>query len=320
MAKTKATEPKPGLLGSVPKRGRDMIATIMAERGGGLTLIELLTRNWDYETLHRASRTEREVARMFKEMATELAQRHHCSSEQARAALPFLGLTQDLREAVIARRFTLDDPAVLGHGLAVLSRLRWVELALGGEAYADGNNVLEALAVRDTEAAMRLAAGEPAVSKAADGEELEFLDLLTLAVLAAVHGDESALGKVVRRMGTGKPRPWQQGVRQCLTGLVKRDPSEVTGGLTGYLDGLRSLRQKDELEEAITLTAHGLYWLCERADPALVAGFDIAGPLPWDAGFHAWTAAYPNVLAGLNLASISPLLQDVLVGLHSPIS
>jgi hypothetical protein len=73
------------------------------------------------------------------------------------------------------------------------------------------------------------------------------------------------------------------------------------------------------LEEAVSLTAHGLYRLCERANPTLVVGFNIAESLPWDAGFHAWTAAHPDPLAGLDLTSVSPALQDVVVNLNSPI-
>jgi hypothetical protein len=170
----------------------------MEEQGGRLTLTELLARNWDYETLFGGSP---QIARFVKETAAELALRRQWPLEQALAAVPFLFLTQDLREAAIARRFTLDEPAELGRGLAVLSRLRWVEGVLKNHSAAKGESVLEALAVRDTEAASRLAAGNPLVSQAADGEELEFLDLMTLAVLAAYRGDESAVGDIARRMG-----------------------------------------------------------------------------------------------------------------------
>jgi hypothetical protein len=48
-------------------------------------------------------------------------------------------------------------------------------------------------------------------------------------------------------------------------------------------------------------------------------GFNIAESLPWDAGFHAWTAGHPDPLAGLDLAGVSPALQDVVVNLNSPI-
>lgn len=316
MGKGKATELNSPLLASVSKRGRGTIARIMEERGGRLTLTELLARNWDYETLFGGIQ---HISRYVKETAAELALRRHWPLEQALAAVPFLFLTQDLREAAIARRFTLDEPTELGRGLAVLSRLRWVEGVLKNHSAAKGESVLEALAVRDTEAATRLAAGNPLVSQAAEGEELEFLDLMTLAVLAAHRGDESAVGDVARRMGTSKLRPWQEGIRQCLAGLAIHSPSDVVGGLTGYLDGIRRLRQKDDLEEAVSLTAHGLYRLCERANPTLVAGFNIAESLPWDAGFHTWTTAHPDPLAGLDLAGVSPALQDVVVNLNSPI-
>ncbi len=315
MAKAKATQPNSALLSSIPKRGRNAIARIMEEPGGRLALTELLARNWDYETLFGGGQ---DAARIIKDAAVGLAQQHQWTLEQALTALRFSCLMQDLREVAIARRFTLDDPAELGRGVAVLSRLRWVEGQLRHHSTATGESVLEALAVRDTAVAMRLAAGDPLVSQAAEGEELEFLDLMTLAVLAASRGDESAIGDAARRMGVGKLRPWQEGIRQCFTGLANQSPTDVAGGLTGFLEGLRSLRQKDDLEEAISLTAHGLYRLCERADPTLIAGFDIAESLPWDNGFHAWTSAHPDPLPGLDLAGVSPALQDAVVGLNPP--
>ena len=73
MAKSRAIVPRSALLASVPKRGRDEIARIMAEQGGGLTLVELLARNWDYETLLRTR--VRELTRHpapFRPRGTEL--------------------------------------------------------------------------------------------------------------------------------------------------------------------------------------------------------------------------------------------------------
>ena len=49
-----------------------------------------------------------------------------------------------------------------------------------------------------------------------------------------------------------------------------------------------------------------------------MAEFDIAEPLPLDSGFHAWTTAHPDPIAGLDLSSISPALQDAVVGLKMP--
>jgi hypothetical protein len=320
MAGSRGSSPN-ALLAAVPKRGRDAIARIMAERGGDRTLEQLLERNWNYHDYLRSDLglTPRDANQQIDEMTAALAREHPAwSPDQVRGTVPFLTLTIDLREVAIARRFTLDDPAELGRGLAVLGRLRWFENLLAGTAGAEFNAVLEAFAVRDLEAATRLVAGEPAVSRPADGEELEFLDLGTLAVAAAVRRDDRALGSVVRRMAGGKLPPWQQGVRACLGGLADRRADAVAAGLNQFLDGMRKLRQKDELEEAVCLTAHGLFRLCEWASPDLVAGFAVTVPIPWDAGFHAWTEAHPDPLAGLDLTGISPALHDAVVRLRPP--
>jgi hypothetical protein len=293
----------------------------MAERGGDRTLEQLLARNWNYHDYLRSDLgfSSRDADRHVAESAAALAHEHPAwSAEQVRATVPFLALTIDLREVAIARRFTLDDPAELGHGLAVLGRLRWFEGLLAGGGGAEFDAVLEAFAVRDLEAATRLAAGEPSVSQPADGEELEFLDLGTLAVAAAVRRDDRSLRSVVQRMGGRKPPPWQQGVRACLGGLADRRAAAAAAGLDQFLDGMRRLRQKDELEEAVSLPAHGLYRLCEWVSPDLVAGFAVTAPIPWDAGFHAWTEAHPDPLAGLDLTGISPALHEAVVLLRPP--
>lgn len=282
MAGSRGSSPKSAVLAAVPKRGREYIAQIIAERGGQLALEQFLARNWNYHDYLRLDLglSTREADQQIDEMTAALAREHPAwSRDQVRATVPFLTMTIDLREVVIARRFTLDDPAELGRGLAVLGRVRWFENLLAGTAGAEFDALLEAFAVRDLEAATHLAAGEPAVSQPADGEELEFLDLATLAVAAAVRRDGRALGSVIQRMSGGKLPPWQQGVRECLGGLADRRADAVAAGLDQFLDGMRRLRQKDELEEAVSLTAHGLYRLCEWASPALVAGFAVAAPL-----------------------------------------
>ena len=321
MARSRDTSSRPALLAAVAKRGREQIDRIMSERGGHLTLEQLLARNWNFSEYLRADcgYSQKEVAQQAAETTAELTRQHPTwSADQVRATRPFLALTIDVREVAIARRFALDDPAELGRGLAVLGRLRWLEVLLAGGSGADFEPVTEAFAARDGEAARRLAGGEPVVSQPADGEEPEFLDLCTLAVTAVCRADDRALRSALRSMARGKRRPWQQGLRACLAGLAEKRPAEVAAGLGQLLDGMRRLRQKDELEEAVCLTAHGLYRLCEWVSPDLVAGFAVTESLPWDAGFHAWSEAHPDPLAGLDLTGISPALHDAVVRLRPP--
>jgi hypothetical protein len=220
----------------------------------------------------------------------------------------------DLKEVAIARRVTQDDPAELGRGLSVLSRLRWLDCLIGGYTYVDFHFVLEAFAVRDLAVAKHLAVGEPAVSQG----KPEFLDLCSLAVGALYRRDYAKVLSVTRRMAKDKLRPWQQGICMFLTGIVDRQPKQVAEGLALLLDGVHKMRQKDELEEAINLPAQGLYRIAEWISPDLVAGFDVGQPFPWDAAFHAWCESHPDPLAGVNLTGIAPLLHEAVVRLQPP--
>ena len=168
--------------------------------------------------------------------------------------------------------------------------------------------------MRDLRVAQHLAVGEPSVSQG----DLEFLDLCTLGVAAVYRKDNQAPWSVLRQMASGKPRPWQQGISTCLTGVADRRPEQVAEGLTLLIDGIRSLRQKDELEEAICVPAHGLYRLCEWVSPDLVARFDVKQSFPWDGEFHAWCQGHSDSLTGLDLAGISPVLHEAVVRLQPP--
>jgi hypothetical protein len=311
MAKSQDRSTTKFLLSQVPKRGRAEIARIMAEQDGHLTLEEFLARRWNFEAMFSA----KEVAQRTADTVAQLAREHPTwSTEQIRATLPFLYLTMNLKEMAVARRFTLGDPAELGRGLSVLSRLRWLECLINGYTYVDFNFVVEAFAVRDLAVAEYLAVGQPCVAQG----ELGFLDLCTLAVSAIYRKDEHAFRSVIQKMAREKSRPWQQGIHTCLMGMVEQEPEQVARGLMLLLDGMRTLRQKAELEEAICLAAHGLYRLGEWISPALVAGYDAAQACPWDVQFHTWSEEHPDPLAGLDLSNISPVLHEAVVLLQPP--
>jgi hypothetical protein len=288
----------------------------MDERDGNLPLQQFLGKRWDHESLEKSmGMSAKERAQRQAEGSAELAQAHpNWSDQDIRTALSFAYLTMDLREAAVARRFTLDDPAELANGLAVTSRLRWIEMLIAGEPYVEFDYVLEAFAVHDLPAAHHLAAGiMPRISG-----DLGFLDLCPYAVVAAYRKDFAALRKVVQRMRKEKLQPWKEGLCTCLSGLAEQDAAVIAGGLTQYIDATRAMRMKDELADAIELRAHGLYRLCEWISPALVADVDVAQPLPWDAGFHAWCAAHLDPLTGVDLSGVSTVLHQAVVLLQPP--
>lgn len=316
MAKTNRPSGANSLLAQVPKRGQAAIARIMEERGGTLTLPEFLAQRWNIEKYFCAEgMSKKEIAQRIAEDESEMAsQQPAWSKEKIRAVLSLSYSTMDLKEATIARRFTLDDPAELGRGLSVLSRLRWLDLLINHHSFVDFDFVVEAFAAHDLKVGPLLAKGEPAVS---DGKP-EFLDLCSIAVEAIGRKDMNKLRATARRMAKEKLRPWQRGICLCLTGIADGEAGTIAEGLTELLDGLHKMRQKDELEEAINLPAHGLYRLAEWVSPDLVATFDVSQAFPWDAGFHAWCQSHPDPLESVDLSSISPDLHAAVVLLQPP--
>src|SRR5262249_22805365 len=96
----------------------------------------------------------------------------------------------------------------------------------------------------------------------------------------------------------------------CLTGIARRRPELVAGGLAMMLAGKY---QKDDMDDAISLVAHGLYRICECVSPDLVAAFDVGSPGPWDTEVHALCQSPQNPVEGLDLTSVAPELHDMIV-------
>jgi hypothetical protein len=101
-------------------------------------------------------------------------------------------------------------------------------------------------------------------------------------------------------------------------GIAVADPQLVADGLTGILASFRRNRWLADEEKALCLEAHRLYGLCEWLSPELVSMFDTTRSLPWDAAFHDWVYQHDNLLTGLNLNDVSPILHEAIVMLRPP--
>jgi hypothetical protein len=221
-------------------------------------------------------------------------------------------LNQDLG---FVRRLVHDDPAELALGVALGARLAWVqrrhEEQMGmGTQDDDPCLALGALPVMDLELIRRVV---DAPNREQDGQR----HLLYGAVTAAFHRDLEALRPVVERFNKQKVYPDFEGMRSVLTGIARDDPAQVTAGLNGILEFENRMRKRKE-GRIVSMEAHQFYRLAERVSPGLVAGFDTTQPLPWDAGFHAWTRDHPDPLAGCDFRDISPVLHDALIHLKLP--
>jgi ribosomal protein L7/L12 len=308
---------KKSLLSRVPKRGRDEITTIMEERDGDLPLGEFLAKRWDFRQFYLDSdrgRYSEKRQKQLNEYRAQWAQRQpEWTDDMADTAVSLSCLTQGLKDWAVARRFVLEDPADLARGLSVLNRLQWLFWRCDAYATFDFEKHLECFAVRDVLIAQRLADGP----EWPEDEPSDF-DVCTDAVVAVVRQDFDRLRSVAAGMARRKGWPWMQGFYTCLTGVAEDNPAMVSEGLSLNLDGLRRMRQKTELQEAINLDAQGLYRLCEWVSPALVEGFDASQPFPWDADFHAWCQEHPDPLEGVDLSGISPIFHEAVVRLSLP--
>jgi hypothetical protein len=285
----------------------------MEERDGKLPFEEYFAKRWDVERFLMSGRfyTEEMFAKLFLSCAI---QNPTWSSDQTRVALALRMATAELNDVAIARRFALDAPEQLAQGMCLVNRMSWL-MSQRGFWNPGGSKLgpLGALAIRDRLLVERYYQCSPI----ADGP-LPDDDLTTVAVDAALHRDVNRLRTITDAMSRSRDSAWMQAKYDCFCGVAKHDPDLVAKSLSLFIERVRRLRAKDELDEAVCLEAHGLYRLCEWVSPELVATFDEAQALPWDAGFHAWAQTHENPIEGVDLTVVSPILHDTLVRLEPP--
>lgn len=312
----KREKAKKALLSRLSKRVQCKLAQIMDERDGHLPLEQFLAQCWDLEGFWKSrGRSDDDVAKRVAAGCSQFAQMFPAwSDDQLRTALSFSQLTINLKEAAVAHRPRANSAGSSRTKRRVENRLGWMLSFLTSPPNTAFSELLDACAVRDLTVAQRLVQGEPYRNREAPND----FDLCSLAMDAVLLQDLDALGSLTGEMAKRKVRPWMQGIYACFNGIAADQPQQVAEGLTGLLDGLRRLRDKDDLSDAINLLAHGLHRLCEWVSSDLVAGFDVTQPLPWDAEFHAWCQNHPDPLQGVDLSSISPVMQEAVVLLKPP--
>jgi len=270
---------------------------------------------WDWEGYHRSQGRGADWT-SYVAAGRALVYPEDWTAEQVITALAIEAevgaMNQDLG---IARRIVHDDPAELALGVSLGARLAWLMRKLdeqkgAGMAEDDASVGMGALPVMDV-ALIRMVIDAPIL------DDEPGRRLLYQGVAAAFHRDLQALRGVVERFNKRGVYRDLEGMRTCLTGVAGEDPERVTVGLTEILENENRNRKKKE-GRIISLDAHQFYRLAEWFSPELVAGFDVTQPLPWDAGFHAYTKAHPDPLEGLDLSDISPLLHDALIHLKLP--
>lgn len=300
------------LLSQAPKRAQYYITTIMEDRDGKLSFEEFFAKRWDIERflMSWGVNTEEKFSELLLSCATE---NPTWSKDQMRVALALRLASDQLKDVAIARRFALDAPEQLAQGVCFVTRMSWLMRQRG--FWNPGGSelgLLGALAIRDTLLVERYSQCRPIP----DGPLPD--DLTTIAVDAALHRDINRLRTLAAAMSRRKDSAWKQAQYDCFSSIAKHDPDLVAKSLSLFIERVRRLRAKDELEEAVFLEAHGLYRLCEWVSPELVSAFDANQSLPWDSGFHSWTQTHDNPVEGVDLTGVSSILHNTLVRLEPP--
>lgn len=295
-------------LSKVTKRGRDHIVWTMEERDGNLPLEEFLAKRWDVAGYRRSpSESEEDVAKLLLKWQSQYHElRPDRSPDQVQTVMSFAALTEDLRDAAIARRFALDDPGELGRGLAVLYRLERIHKTWQGHAISGLDDFIEACAVGDVALVQAMVDGARAGYTAIPTHN----HLIDIAEIAILQNDFDTLRLVTPEIAKCKVYP---DLLSICTGVLERRPDQVAGGLNLLLAEAKRSRIHDEFAAAVFPPAHGLYRLCEWVSADLVSEFDVSQAMPWDADFHAWCQNHPDPLAGVDLSGISPLLHEAVV-------
>ena len=202
-----------------------------------------------------------------------------------------------LLEAGIARRFLLDDPAEIARFTAVGIRTEWM---LTG-AWA----VLDALAIGDELLLDRLLTTTPF---SRSGEEVYPFPLyypwLDNALLGILRGDVACTRDHVTQLRSGRLPGVDAAVVTCLEGILAGSEVMVAEGLKARASAMRKVRKIAPHFKLLDVGVHGLFELCRRLRPALVAQWDTAAGLPWDAAFHTWRRGGHDPLRGVDWSGV----------------
>jgi hypothetical protein len=296
------------LLAQLSKRARDDIARIMQQRDGELPLHEFLAKRWDYTTYWRRPGSEEENAKNMATMREGVAKLYpQLADEFIDQLMPYFFLRIGLREAAIARRIVFEDPGELARGLAIDGRL--YKLLRAREHGYPAEILIEQCAIRQCNFAANCVQG----LRAGHDALVSVGDVIPIGITAILQQNWDALQIVASPPPDQRTAEWVEALYECLVGVAERQPALVAKRLSAFMLGIKNLRQKDGLTDAVNLTAQGLYRLCEWVDPHLVSQIDVYQPRPWDAQFHRWCEDHPDPLAGVDLTSISPALHETLI-------
>ncbi len=296
---------KKPLLAQLPKSAQRELPEVM-QRCGNRTLREYIAWEWNFEQQMNPERRTRFLQGLQDG-------RGGLTFEQRLMGTRFSHVYSSLADLAVARRFCLEDPAEILIGLSLAGRIGWMEQGLKGRSFDDP--LLGALAVGDWAVADRYVETLPVWDPNSD---IDF-DLRSDGVVSVLRRDYARLETALDRDIDRSHIAWYQAMIDFFRGVIEDDPSQTIAALQRFFEAMNRLRDKLQMEFAISTTTHGFYRLAESVSPELVAGFDISQKFPWDAEVHACVSRGERPWEDFDLSDISPELHQAVTTLSRPV-
>ncbi|MGL4421375.1 MAG: hypothetical protein ACRCZF_11960 [Gemmataceae bacterium] len=251
----------------------------------------------------------------------------HMTDEQLREAVFDLSqfVNQQDDRIGINRRVWLDDPAEMAQFVSYSARTNWlreghslgikslpaayvgVAIAVGDWAFVERTLAFSPFPLRKGDSWVRIGTYSPEAPAESD------------ALLGYLHGKFEDAEMAMRWLETRNSSEQDRHGRECVWGLLQNDPRRFLAGLEAVRDGTRKVRGTTDLEyRLVSLSLHGYFELALNRNPALVVGWDVDQPLPWDTGLYHWRRSGVSALTEKHLEGLDPYTASRILTLPRP--
>ena len=211
----------------------------------------------------------------------------------------------------IFRRFSMSSPMELALRLSIGARYHWASAQWNGNDSHDElfRPILHAIAARDFTAAEMLASLSTPVI--ANPNNRAYAAVFT-GVCALLKADHQLLQDALKAFPKSVPA-YVKAIQSVLEAVANRSSKEFTEGMKKMLSAYRRYMFGDELYGLIDPHAMGLFELCRRYAPEVVADFDVAGNLPWDREYFLWTQQTNDIRDHFEVSSVPDVMRPYIL-------
>jgi hypothetical protein len=239
------------------------------------------------------------------------------SQDHTRAYLPFsksfAGPAQ-LRERGIARRIAHDNPRELTEYCCASARADWMFYCHDeAEPVRKLDTLILGLAVHDQVLEHRFRETSAFPLQTGHPDDIFHYN----AVYALLTEDLTRLRQMFPHNAKRKPNRYMGSCLECFAAVAGDSAELFSKSLNECLDSHRR-SYSGQVGGLIDTYAHGIYELCRRVAPEVVATFDVNRPPPWDAEFHRWIQNCDDPLQNLDWKKIPEEIRDGLRYLPRP--